>query len=199
MHASHPFVATHLIKKKFLDEQEWASVCQAKNIANDWAEQQDVLVVNRTNDDRRLMSFQGDVETVPDEGQVLERINTDEHAYIRSIIPVHDAAKRKVGGVFVLSDITAVYTGMKAVQKKALIAIIALMVLLSAIMVILLNRLVFSRLNRVTNVATRVVGGDFETRIVPDSPDEVGQLESLLEQFRVVFVNTLHRATMQRA
>jgi len=41
-------------------------------------------------------------------------------------------------------------------------------------------------------VATRVVGGEFETQIVPSTMDEVGQLEALLEQFRAVFVNVVH-------
>ena len=186
-----------LIKKKFLDEKEWASVCEAKNVPNEWAEHQDVLLVNRTTGDKNLISFQGDIEAVPDEGKVLEQFNKGDHAYVRSIIPLYDAAQRKVGGVFVLNDITAVYAGMKAVQTKALVTIITLMAVLSVIMVILLNRLVFARLSRVTNVATRVVGGDFDTQIVPASQDEVGQLESLLEQFRVVFVNTLKAATMR--
>jgi hypothetical protein len=40
-------------------------------------------------------------------------------------------------------------------------------------------------------VATRVVGGDYETEIQVDSDDEVGQFEKLFEQFRFVFVDLM--------
>jgi hypothetical protein len=40
-------------------------------------------------------------------------------------------------------------------------------------------------------VATRVVGGDYETEIRVSSDDEVGQFEQLFEQFRRVFVDLL--------
>jgi len=55
----------------------------------------------------------------------------------------------------------------------------------------LLNRLVFRRLEHIIMVATRVVGGDYETEIRVDSDDEVGQFEKLFEQFRCVFVDLM--------
>lgn len=55
----------------------------------------------------------------------------------------------------------------------------------------LLNSLVFRRLEGVIVVATRVVGGDYETEIHVGSDDEVGQFEQLFEQFRRVFVDAL--------
>ena len=58
-------------------------------------------------------------------------------------------------------------------------------------MLTLLNRLVFRRLEHIIVVATRVVGGDYETEIRADSDDEVGQFEQLFEQFRRVFVDLL--------
>ena len=55
----------------------------------------------------------------------------------------------------------------------------------------LLDRLVFRRLNHIIVVATRVVGGDYETEVRVSSDDEVGQFEQLFEQFRRVFVDLL--------
>jgi len=55
----------------------------------------------------------------------------------------------------------------------------------------LLSRLVFRRLHQIIVIATRVVGGDYESEIKVNSDDEVGQFEQLFEQFRRVFVDVL--------
>jgi HAMP domain-containing protein len=59
------------------------------------------------------------------------------------------------------------------------------------LVLVLLNNLVFRRLHHIIKVATRVVGGDYESEIRVGSDDEVGQLEQLFEQFRRVFVDLL--------
>jgi len=61
----------------------------------------------------------------------------------------------------------------------------------TGIFLLMLSRLVFQRLERIIQVATRVVGGDLGTEIKVSSDDEVGQLEQLFEQFRQVFVYVL--------
>ena len=53
----------------------------------------------------------------------------------------------------------------------------------------LLSRLAFRRLEHLSTVAMRVVGGDYETEIKVTSDDEVCQFERLFEQFRRVFVD----------
>ena len=55
----------------------------------------------------------------------------------------------------------------------------------------LLTRLVFRRLEHIIVVATRVVGEDYESEIQVTSDDEVGQFEQLFEQFRRVFVDIM--------
>lgn len=72
-----------------------------------------------------------------------------------------------------------------------IVAIVALVLVMSGAMIVSLNKLVFSRLAKTMDVATCVVGGDFNRQIVPGSRDEVGKLEELLEQFRTVFINTV--------
>lgn len=59
------------------------------------------------------------------------------------------------------------------------------------VFLILLNRWVFRRLAHIINVATRVVGGDYQTEIKVTTEDEIGQFERLFEQFRRVFVDVL--------
>jgi len=61
-----------------------------------------------------------------------------------------------------------------------------------------LNKLVFVRLRRTMDIVTRVVGGEFSQKIVSASPDEVGQLEDLFEQFRTIFVGVVDEVSKQR-
>ncbi|HEY5284283.1 MAG TPA: hypothetical protein VIM14_15940, partial [Polyangia bacterium] len=105
--------------------------------------------------------------------------------------PIYDAVGTPIGGIFLRHDITALYQGMHRVQTNAIVAIALLMVLLSVAMAVMLNRLVFLRLKRTMEVATRVVGGEFSKQIVPVSDDEVGKLELLFEQFRGIFVGVV--------
>lgn len=59
-------------------------------------------------------------------------------------------------------------------------------------MVFLFDRLIIRRLNGLIDTATRVVGGDCDTQVIPSSKDEIGQFEGLFEQFRTVFVGLVH-------
>jgi len=59
------------------------------------------------------------------------------------------------------------------------------------LVIMLLNSLIFRRLEHIIVIATRVVGGDYESEIRVGSNDEIGQFEHLFEQFRCVFVDVL--------
>ena len=67
------------------------------------------------------------------------------------------------------------------------------------LVLMLLDRLVFRRLQRIIRVATRVVGGDYDSEIQVSSKDEVGELEQLFEQFRQVFVDLLRHSEEKTA
>lgn len=181
-----------LIDKKYLDEKNWASVRASKGFRNNWADMKDVVLIDRTTEDEHLIEFKGDIEEiVPPKGLVLEEIKKGASVYVRGVFPVYDAANRKVGGVFVLKDITPIYNGMKATQTKIIGSIVVLIIIISIVMLLMINRFIFVRLDNMINTATRVVGGDYHAKIVPSADDEVGKFESLFEQFRVVFVNML--------
>jgi HAMP domain-containing protein len=87
---------------------------------------------------------------------------------------------------------------MRAAQRQALVAIAALMVVLGAVLAGVFQLLVVRRQRRMTAVATRVVGGEFELEIVPSADDELGEFETLFEQFRMLFVELIGQA-QQRA
>lgn len=96
-----------------------------------------------------------------------------------------------MGAMFVVRDITAVYIAMRRTQNILLAVTVVSLSVGVLLVLMLLNRLIFKRLQRILTAATRLVGGDFETKIKTDSDDEVGQLEQLFEQFRNIFVSVL--------
>jgi HAMP domain-containing protein len=93
--------------------------------------------------------------------------------------------------MFVVRDISGVYVSMRNTQRTLVGLSVIGLVLGCGLVMVMLNRLVFGRLQHIIRIATRVVGGDFETEIPVDSDDEIGQFEQLFDQFRRVFVNVL--------
>ncbi|MGA7512198.1 MAG: HAMP domain-containing protein, partial [Candidatus Sulfotelmatobacter sp.] len=88
-------------------------------------------------------------------------------------------------------DISSFYMAMRRTQNVLVLLTIVALSLGTFLVLTLLNRLVFRRLQHIIAVATRVVGGDYQSRIRVSSDDEVGQFEHLFEQFRLVFVDLL--------
>jgi HAMP domain-containing protein len=178
-----------IINKEYLDAQEWASMRESHNLKNDWDAYSNVVVVNSTAKDPSVFGFSGKLEKMPPEGKVLGEVKQGDSVFVKGAFPVYDAAKREVGAVYFLRNITPIYQDMKSMQAKVTAFIVVLMVAILGFLTYVLNSLVIKRLRKLIDVATVVVGGDYETKIVPSAKDEIGQFEALFEQFRVVFVN----------
>ncbi|HZC23851.1 MAG TPA: HAMP domain-containing protein, partial [Candidatus Binatia bacterium] len=101
-----------------------------------------------------------------------------------------------VGAMFVIRDISGLYLTMRHTQTVLLVVMIVALALSTVLILVLLNRFVFRRLEQIMAIATRVVGGDYDTKIPVTSDDEVGQFESLFEQFRRVFVDVLAQTSV---
>jgi HAMP domain-containing protein len=177
--------------KKFLDEKLYRNSQKAKGLADTWDQFPNVVVLGKTIEPYAAGHYENDLEGLSTEGKLIGQGETDEHAFIRGVFPLYDAVGTPIGGIFLRHDITALYKGMRQVQSTAVFAIALLMILLSVVMALMLNRLVFLRLKRTMEVATRVVGGEFSKQIVPAADDEVGKLELLFEQFRSIFVGVV--------
>lgn len=180
-----------LLNKKFVNKQFWSDSSATLKRRDNWDDNAGFVVADRTTANDNIIKFQGDLATVPENGSVLEQYQDGSSVFVRAIFPIRDAAGNTVGAMFVVRDITAVYTTMRRTQN---ILLVLTFVSLSGgilIMLTLLNRFIFKRLKHILTAATRLVGGDFETEIKTDSEDEVGQLEKLFEQFRHIFVSVL--------
>jgi len=185
-----------LLSKKFVDRQFWADSSATLKRRDNWNDNPSFVVADKTTAGDDILRFNGDLAAVPDEGTVLERYRNGNSVFIRGIFPIHDVAGRTVGAMFVVRDISAVYLEMRRTQIVLVLVIVVSLLLGMTLVLILLHRLVFKRLHRIIRVATRVVGGDFESAISVTSDDEVGQLEQLFEQFRQVFVDILAQFTV---
>jgi HAMP domain-containing protein len=186
-----------LVDKSRMEEKKWATTRATLGIRNNWADMPTLLLVENTTSDNEILRYDGKIDEVPDEGKPLEILNKGGRSLVRGVFPVRDVAGTKVGAVFVLRDITSVYEQMRSARLQAILAVVGLTVLLGLVLVAVFQVLVVRRLQNMIRVATRVVGGEFDLEIVPSAQDELGEFETLFEQFRMLFVELIDHA--QRA
>jgi HAMP domain-containing protein len=180
-----------LLSKKFVDRQLWADSSAVWKRRDNWDDNPSFVVADKTTDSDSIIRFDGDLGSVPEQGKVLERFKNGNSVFVRGIFPIRDAAGNTAGAMFVVRDISSFYLSMQRTQNVLVILTVAALALGTSLVLTLLNSLVFRRLEQIIVVATRVVGGDYETEIHVSSDDEVGQFEQLFEQFRRVFVDVL--------
>jgi HAMP domain-containing protein len=184
-----------LLSKKFVDRQYWADSSAIWKRRDNWDDNANFVVADKTTASDSIIRFAGDLATVPNQGMVLERFHDGDSVFVRGIFPIRDAAGNAAGAMFVVRDISPTYIAMRQTQNILVLVVIVSLLLGMALVLLLLNRLVFRRLQHIIKVATRVVGGDFESEIKVSADDEVGKLEELFEQFRQVFVGILEQFT----
>ena len=181
--------------KALLDQKAYETSVTRRHERNAWGDLPDGLVLGATSSGTRLDRLaRGDgsnVAALPATGRFLEEIAEGDAVSVRGVFPLLDVSKKPIGAVFVEHDITSLHRELEAERNRALVTIALLLVGLAGVMALALRRLVFSRIDHTMLVATRVVGGDFETPIRTTHDDEVGRLEMLLEGFRQVFVTSV--------
>jgi sensor histidine kinase regulating citrate/malate metabolism len=180
-----------LLGKKFVDRQFWADSSAVWKRRDNWDDNPNFVVADKTTANDNIIQFHGELASAPAEGKVLERLNQGDSVFVRGMFPIRDAANQTVGAMFVVRDISGVYVAMRNTQKILVFLSVVAQLFLAALVLTMLSHLVFRRLKRIIVVATRVVGGDFESAIQAGSNDEIGQFERLFEQFRCVFVDLL--------
>ena len=184
-----------LLSKKYVDRQFWADSSAAWKRRDNWNDNASFVVADRTTASDSIFRFDGNLDSLPAGGKVLERFKEGHSVFVRGIFPIQDAAGNTVGAMFVVHDISDFYLAMTRTQIFLVSLTVASLALGTVFVLLLLGRLVFRRLDRIVVVATNVVGGDYESEIKVSSDDEIGQFELLFEQFRCVFVDVLKQAS----
>jgi signal transduction histidine kinase len=127
-----------LLKKKYLDQDKWASITTEKAIPNNWDDMKHLLHVYSTWECIYLDRYQNTLEDLahlPDDGIVLEKISRNNSHFVRGIFPFYDAAGRKVGGVLSLKEITPMFSAMESQESKILLMLLGFMSLLTFFMI----------------------------------------------------------------
>ena len=177
--------------KKLLDEKTYRTGQQRKRQRDCWDEFPAGVVLSSTLNDHGKADLGAEIANLPPAGRLLGTYRSDEKTFVKAVFPLIDASGKQIGGVFVLHDISDLENGLANVRSSSVLATVVLMLVLCGALVLVLNRLVFARLRHTMDVATRVVGGEFQTSILPASDDEVGKLEAMIEQFRALFVDVV--------
>jgi HAMP domain-containing protein len=192
-----------LVEKRFLDRRAWASSTAGRR--DSWDDLPDAVVVSATAAAPPIVDAGVKLESVPDSGLLLDERERGGRSFVRGIVPVTDAAGRRVGALFVQHDTTALRSSMTRVRTAILCAAAAAAVLLAALLVWLAQRLVFARLARMTatmeDLMARLAGGDYDVArdMKPSGADEIGRFEGFFGQFLVVIEGVLKVLTGQRA
>jgi HAMP domain-containing protein len=180
-----------LLSKKYVDRKFWADSSAVWKRRDNWDDNASFVVADKTTSNDAIIQFQDELSTIPPAGRVMEYSRDGNSVLVRGIFPIHDAAGNTVGAMFVVRDISAAYVSMRHTQNILVLMTVVLLTLGICVVLMMLNRLVFQRLQHIIRVATRVVGGDYDKEIRIEADDEVGQFEMLFEQFRRVFVDLL--------
>jgi HAMP domain-containing protein len=180
-----------LLDKKYVNKGFWDASNATLNRRDNWNDSPQYVAWDKTSNSSRIFDFKGDLSALPSSGQALDRYHEGNSEYVRGVFPIQDVAGNRVGAIFVVRDITSFYLSMRRTEMMIGILTAVAVLLWTSGFMLLLNRLIFLRLERIIKEATRVAGGDYGTEIKVRSDDEVGQLEQLFEQFRQVFVDVL--------
>jgi HAMP domain-containing protein len=175
-----------VVEKSFLDEGAWASMRRGGR--NDWADRPRTVVVDATADGAAMAAAEPDAGSLPEGGLLLDEQFRDGRRLARGIVPVKDVAGRRVGALFVLHDITALHASMLSARRGLYAAFAAVAAGLSALLLVLVNRLVLRRLDRVIGMmqqaSTRLAAGDYDVAVPPPaSRDEIGRFELRFGRF----------------
>jgi hypothetical protein len=181
------------IAKKFIDQGEWARTRGSER--NSWDDWSDVVVVNSTTPDAMV-----DAPAIAGSGAAGQILGEDERGssmFVRGVVPVRDASGLVVGGLVVRHDITSLNNGMRASLLLALGLLVGLALAASTLIYLLVERLIFGRLRRMTgameDLSVRLAGGDYGVgkAVVATSDDEIGRFEKFFGEFLVLVGNTL--------
>lgn len=169
-----------LMSKKALKKDEWEAMVKIKGIRDSWEDLRDVVVVANTLAGPAPLDLNVDLDAIPDQGAFVKETTVGGRRYTVGLLPARDAAGRKVGAAYVLTDVSALAASMAETNRWVVLAIVLEGALLCAAMLYLLIRVVRGRLDRMVRNITRVLGGDTALEL-DKTKDELTDFETQLK------------------
>lgn len=194
-----------LVEKRHLDRQLYAEVRRLAALRDNWDDLPTEVVVDATATEPSMKAWRGDVAFLPAAGAYLGEATEGGRTYARGAVPVADASGHRVGLLVVRSDMTLIHDNMTRARGGVIGVLAVLTALTAAVLIYLVDLLVFARLRRTTtlleDVSARLVGGDYDLAgAVPtaEADDEIGRFESFFGRFIAVVAETLRGLTERR-
>jgi hypothetical protein len=175
-----------LLSKAGLDERAWTASFGGRR---PWGDDPALVVASDTVGAPGLLAGVPSAG-LPPEGLLLGEEHRAGRVFARGALPLLGDGGQQAGVLVVLHEVTALEEGLAHARAGVLIALAAVAALLSAVLLWLLQRLVFARLDRMrTSLEERTArfkGGEFDERLplVPDGRhDELGRFEAFFADF----------------
>ena len=179
-----------LLKKESMDSSGWAAVAKQNGRPDNWSDQEDFVLAGSTNEALSADIIKTDgLTAVGKDGKVFGVFEGDAGgSETRGAFPIMDAAGVPIGLMYIQHDISTVVDEIQSTRIRMMGAVATMMVVVLAVVLLLMNGLIFRRLNHMISdmegISTRVAGGDYDVSYTPTgNNDEIGHFEHFYSDF----------------
>ena len=99
-----------IIWKNYLNRSDWNSVRNVKHLRDNWNDHKDFLLIYKTllieGLDTELKETDS-INIIPETGVALKKIKKNGDVYVRGVFPFYDVLNRKIGGIYILKNVTS--------------------------------------------------------------------------------------------
>jgi len=192
-----------LLSKSSMDSSSWAATRENQGLPDNWDDQKDYVLAGSTNpefDDE--MVIDKPLDSIDAKGELLREYEEGSRLKIHAAFPMFDVEGDRIGAVWIEHDVTHLAGDLARSQMIVGGAVLAMLAVVMAIVIALMNRLIFGRLDsmiaHMQTVSTRVAGGDFEVEFkASGSTDEIGRFEDFFGKF-ITLVGQALKALSER-
>ncbi len=176
------------LRKDLLNREAWRSLHENQGTVDDWDDYAEVVLADNTRDDVLIPGIDMDVDHFR-ETHSLGVVSLGERAYSTGTFPIVDVTGTSVGFVYVMQDVTELTAVFRAAQIGLLLSFLALAVGISVVVTLILERVVFNRIDTMVTDMERmslaVAAGDWQALRHDNEPpdDEIGRFERFLGSF----------------
>lgn len=187
-----------LLEKDKVDEAEWATMKENRGEANNWDRYANLVEAHSTSQISADAVVEAlDVAALADAGDVLAGSHNGDD-FVTGAFPVTNSEGERVGAVIVRHDISALQSQLSEARTQTMAILAAVGLLLVGIVLLMLNSLVFKRLDtmigQMEESSVRLAGGDYDiTMPVTGSTDELGRFEAFFASFIEAISETMKR------
>jgi len=180
-------LAMVLLKDK-LGAEEWATMREAQGLDNNWDDDETMVLADSTSDQVDVDDMIVPIDQLDENGTVFGEETEEAGMFVRGAFPVVDVTGARVGAVIVEHNIDELSGEMDAARTNALLVLTAAGVVMLVVLTLLLNSLIFKRLDRMVvkmeDASLRLAGGDFsEVEFEISGNDEIGKFEKFFGDF----------------